>query len=307
MILTVTLNTALELTCRIPHLDVHGSHRVREVAERPAGRGVRVARLLAALGHPTTVTGFAGGRNGATLRELLAQQDGVTDAFVTTGGSTRRTLGIVDGTGDAATRFDELGPHITPTEWAAFRDTFATLLRDPDIEAVALCGSLPPGVPVGAYAQLVRDARGAGKTVLLDTAGEPLRRGLAARPDIVSASMQELAGITGSTEPLRAARGAQRRGAHAVAVSLGPDGVLVVAPEGLWYAASPPRRAEGPADDSTPAAGLLSGLTDDIGWPERLARAVALSAAAPAAGPIDERLYQELLPDVSVTEQSSTG
>lgn len=307
MILTVTLNPALELSCRVPHLDLHGVHRVPEMTERPAGRGVGAARLLAALGHPTTVTGFAGGRNGTTLRELLVQQDGVTDAFVTTGGSTRRTLAVVDGTGGAATRFDELGPHITPTEWAAFRDTFATLLTDPDTEAVALCGSLPPGVPVGAYAQLVRDARDAGKTVLLDTAGEPLRRGLAARPDIVSADLQELAAITGSTEPLRAARGAQRRGAHAIAVSLGADGVLVVAPEGLWYAASPPRRAEGPADGGCPAAGLLSGLTDGIGWPERLTRAVALSAAAPAAGAFDERLYQELLRDVHVTEQSSTG
>ena len=90
------------------------------------------------------------------------------------------------------------------------------------VEAVALCGSLPPGVPVGAYAQLIREAHGADVPVLLDTSGEPLRRGLAARPDLVKPNAVELAGITGTTDPLRAARAAQRRGAHAVGASLGP-------------------------------------------------------------------------------------
>lgn len=78
---------------------------------------------------------------------------------------------------------------------------------------MALCGSLPPGVPVGAYAQLVRAARAASVPVLLDSSGEPLRRGLAARPDIIKPNSDELAELTGSHEPLRATRDARRRGA----------------------------------------------------------------------------------------------
>lgn len=308
MILTVTLNPALELTYRVPRLDVHGTHRVRDTAQRPGGRGLATALVLSALGHRTTVTGFAGGRTGEALRALLATRDGVREAFVTVGGDTRGIVAVTDEATGGTTRFNELGPHITSTEWAAFRDAFTTLLHDPDTEAVALCGSLPPGVPVGAYAQLVRDSRTAGRTVLLDAGGEPLRRGLAARPDVVTPGIEELSGLTGSTEPLRAARGAQRRGAHAVAASLGADGLLVVAPDGLWHAVPPAWPAGTPAHaDGSATAGLLSGTVEGLGWPDRIARAVALSAANTPADGLDREVYEDLLPRVKVTEQNPTA
>ncbi|MCF6523123.1 1-phosphofructokinase family hexose kinase [Streptomyces sp. JJ36] len=311
MILTATLNTALDLTYRVPRLERHGSHRVREVAERPGGKGLNVARVLASLGHDTVVTGCTGRRTGEELRALLgAHGTGpgrITDALVTVGGSTRRTVAVVDeATGDT-TQFNEPGPHLLPEEWESFLAVYRDLLHDLRPDAVALCGSLPPGVPVGAYATLVREARTARVPVLLDTSGEPLRRGLAARPDLVKPNVRELAGITGTNEPLRAARAARRRGASAVAASLGPDGMLAVTPEHAWHAA-PPRRYPGNpagAGDSAVAA-LLSGLVEGLPWPERLAHAVALSAAtvrAPAAGEYDAELYAELLPRIAVTEQ----
>nr|WP_240969055.1 1-phosphofructokinase family hexose kinase [Streptomyces sp. HNM0575] len=302
--MTVTLNTALDLTYRVPRLDVHGSHQVREVVQRPGGKGLNVARVLAALGHDTVVTGFAGGLTGRELRELLADEGDITDELVPTRGSTRRTVGVVDEAGGASTQFNEPGPHISPEEWSAFRDAYARLLRERGAQAVALCGSLPPGVPVGAYAQLTREAHAAGVPVVLDTSGEPLRRGLAARPDLVKPNAGELAGITGTTEPLRAARAAQRRGAHSVAASLGPEGMLLVTPDGTWQA-GPPRSLTGNptgAGDSA-VAGLLSGLVEGLPWPDRLARAVALSAAtvrAPTAGEFDEEVHADLLSRVTV-------
>ena len=72
MILTVTLHTALDLTYRVRSLRPRASHRVTDVVERPGGKGVNVARVLAALGHEVTVTGFTGGATGATVRALLA-------------------------------------------------------------------------------------------------------------------------------------------------------------------------------------------------------------------------------------------
>jgi tagatose 6-phosphate kinase len=76
VILTVTLNTALDITYRVRSLRPHASHRVSEVTERPGGKGVNVARVLAALGHEVTVTGFAGGHTGAVLRSMLAEAPG---------------------------------------------------------------------------------------------------------------------------------------------------------------------------------------------------------------------------------------
>ncbi|MBT2478088.1 1-phosphofructokinase family hexose kinase [Streptomyces sp. ISL-94] len=304
MILTVTLNTALDVTYRVPRLLPHASHRVSAVAERPGGKGINVARVLAALGHEVTATGFAGGPAGALVRELLAQRSPeVVDALVPCAGSTRRTLAVVDEASGDTTQFNEPGPLITPAEWTRFLDRYESLLAGAG--AVALCGSLPPGVPVGAYAVLVRAARAAGVPVLLDTSGEALHRGVAARPEIIKPNAAELAELTGSREPLPATRDARRRGAHAVVTSLGPEGLLAATPEGTWQAA-PPRTLSGNptgAGDSA-VAGLLSALTEGLDWPERLARAVALSAAtvlAPAAGEFDPRTYEEVRGSVKVT------
>ncbi|BDM72885.1 sugar kinase [Streptomyces nigrescens] len=305
MILTVTLNAALDITYRVPRLRPHRTHRITEVSERPGGKGVNVARVLAALGHRTVATGFAGGGTGDALRALLAET-AVTDALVPVGGATRRTVAVVDGTTGDTTQLNEPGPTVSPAEWDTFLGTYRELLGE--ARAVALCGSLPPGVPVDVYARLTRAARTAGVPVLLDTSGEPLRRGLAARPDLAKPNADELAALTGSTEPLRAARDTRRRGAHAVAASLGPDGMLAVTADGSWQAAPPRRFAGNPtgAGDSA-VAGLLSGLVEDLPWPARLARAVALSAAtvrAPAAGEFDRATYEELRERVVVTDHS---
>lgn len=341
MILTVTLNTALDLTYGVPELVPHASHRVSEMSERPGGKGLNVARVLSALGHRTVVTGFAGGATGAVLRELLADlspqeptdpgagspdaphvpEPGtapaatapattaptpVTDALVTVAGNTRRTIAVVDrATGDT-TQLNEPGPLVTADEWAALLGRYEELLAGAD--AVALCGSLPPGIHVGAYAELVRSARTAGVPVLLDTSGEPLRRGIAARPDLIKPNADELAQLTGSREPMRATRDARRRGAHGVIASLGPDGMLAVTPDGIWQAAPPARVPGNPtgAGDSA-VAGLLSGLVEGLSWPDRLRRAVALSTAtvlSPTAGDFDRAAYEELLPRVGIEEHA---
>lgn len=305
MILTVTLNTALDITYRVPALVPHASHRVEEVTERPGGKGLNVARVLAALGHEAVVTGFAGGPSGEVLRALLAELAPV-DALVPVAGATRRTIAVADAATGDTTQLNEPGPLVTPAEWDAFLAAYGRLLDG--AEAVALCGSLPPGLPVGAYAQLVRQARGAKVPVLLDTSGEALRRGIAARPDLVKPNADELAQLTGAREPLRAARDARRRGAHTVVASLGADGLLAATPEGLWQAAPPAAVRGNPtgAGDSA-VAGLLSGLVEGLDWPGRLTRAVALSAAtvlAPAAGEFDPAVYEDMLGSVRVTEHA---
>ncbi|MFC9621058.1 1-phosphofructokinase family hexose kinase [Streptomyces sp. NPDC056930] len=325
MILTVTLNTALDLTYGVPELVPHASHRVSDMSERPGGKGLNVARVLSALGHETAVTGFAGGSTGTVLRELLAgpPQDAdtktgngatpaaapITDALVTVAGNTRRTIAVVDrATGDT-TQLNEPGPLVTADEWTALLGRYEELLTAAD--AVALCGSLPPGIHVGAYAELVRLARTAGVPVLLDTSGEPLRRGIAARPDLIKPNADELAQLTGSREPLRATRDARRRGAHGVVASLGPDGMLAVTPDGVWQASPPAKVLGNPtgAGDSA-VAGLLSGLVEGLSWPDRLRRAVALSTAtvlSPTAGDFDRAAYEELLPRVGIEEHTTAA
>jgi tagatose 6-phosphate kinase len=309
VILTVTLNTALDITYRVRSLRPHTSHRVTEVVERPGGKGLNVARLLAALGHEVAVTGFTGGATGRTVQDRLTRVPGLVDALVPVTGPTRRTIAVVDERSGDTTQLNEPGPTVTPAEWSAFQEAYEDLV--PSVAAVALCGSLPPGVPVGAYAGLIRTAKAAGVPVLLDTSGEALRRGVAARPDIVKPNIEELAELTGSHEPLRATQDARRRGARAVVASLGKEGLLAATPEGRWRA-TPPTPVHGNptgAGDSV-AAGLLSALIDRLPWPDRLTRAVALSAAtvlAPAAGEFDRAAYEDLLGRVTVTGEAGAA
>lgn len=141
MILTVTLNTALDITYRVRSLRPHASHRVSEVTERPGGKGVNVARVLAALGHEVTVTGFTGGATGRVVQERLASVPGVVDALVPITGATRRTIAVVDDRSGDTTQLNEPGPTVTPTEWSAFQEAYEHLLTS--ASAIALCGSLP--------------------------------------------------------------------------------------------------------------------------------------------------------------------
>ncbi|GGV77175.1 sugar kinase [Streptomyces griseoloalbus] len=309
MILTVTLNTALDITYRVPSLRPYASHRVSAVTERPGGKGVNVARVLAALGHEVTVTGFAGGTTGRILRDRLTEVPGVVDALVPVSGTTRRTVAVVDERSGGTTQLNEPGPTVAHAEWSAFQELYGDLLAS--VSAVALCGSLPPGVPVGAYAGLVRTARAAGVPVLLDTSGAALRRGVAGRPDILKPNAEELAELTGFHEPSRAAQDARRRGAGTVVASLGPEGLLAVSPEGRWRAAPPSRLRGNPtgAGDAV-VAGLLSALVEHRPWPDRLTRAAALSAAtvlSPTAGDFDRPAYERLLSGITVTGEASAA
>ncbi|WP_420076571.1 1-phosphofructokinase family hexose kinase [Streptomyces sp. JL3001] len=303
MILTVTLNTALDITYRVRALRPHASHRVSEVTERPGGKGLNVARVLAALGHEVTVTGFTGGATGRMVQERLTGVPGVVDALLPVSGSTRRTIAVVDERTGDTTQLNEPGPTVTPAEWSAFQEAYDDLVASASV--VALCGSLPPGVPVGAYAGLVRSAKAAEVPVLLDTSGEALRRGVAARPDIIKPNADELAELTGSHDPLRATQDARRRGARTVVASLGESGLLAQTPEGCWRATPPARLSGNPTGAGDAAvAGLLSGLVENLPWPDRLARAVALSAAAvrsATAGDFDRETYEKLMVQVSMT------
>ncbi|GAB2736773.1 1-phosphofructokinase family hexose kinase [Kitasatospora kifunensis] len=302
-ILTVTLNTALDLTYHVPGVRLHHSNRVAQVAARAGGKGINVARVLDRLGQHTLVTGLVGGPTGSAVRADLARPP-LAEALFTVRGETRRTVAVVDPIAADVTLFNEPGPRITATEWAAFTAHYARLL-DAGCRAVVLAGSVPPGLPSDAYGTLVALARQRGIPVLLDTAGPWLLPALAAGPDLVKPNADELHEATGLADPLAAAQALLARGAGAVVASLGAEGMLAVTPQGAWQAVPPERLAGNPtgAGDSAVAA-LSVGQVDFLPWPQRLAEAVALSAAtvlSPLAGSYDEAAYRSLLPRVRVT------
>ncbi|GAA0560761.1 1-phosphofructokinase family hexose kinase [Paractinoplanes ferrugineus] len=302
MIVTVTLNPALDLTYAVDALVPHGTHRVATVAERPGGKGLNVARVLHTLGEPVLATGLLGGATGTRVAALL-YDEGVPAGFVRIGGETRRTVAVVDGRD--ATGFWEPGPTVTPAEWALFLDEFHELLGPATV--VTLSGSLPPGVPLDAYATLVALAKQAGVPAVLDTSGPALRHGLLAAPALAKPNADELAALAPASRPAPAPPGGPATGsivaavrglaAGPVVVSRGAGGLLAVTPDEVWECAPPVPLDGNPtgAGDACVAA-LSRGLRDRTPWPELLADAVALSAAAvaaPVAGAFDPDVYRQ--------------
>ncbi|WP_441246974.1 1-phosphofructokinase family hexose kinase [Kitasatospora sp. McL0602] len=303
MILTVTLNAAVDVTYEVDRLVPNSSHPVGALHARAGGKGINVARVLHTLGTPVTVTGLVGGPTGRQLRVDLAES-GLRDELVSVDGDTRRTVTVVSREAGDATVFNERGPLIRPDEWADFTVRYRRLLRT--AEVVVLSGSLPPGLPPDAYGQLVRAAAEAGCRTILDASGPALLHALDAGPDIVKPNAAELHAVTGEPRPLLAARKLLARGTHAVAASLGPDGLCAVTPEGTWRARPPEQLTGNPtgAGDACVAA-LARGLTTADDWPTLLREAVALSAAAvlaPLAGAFDPQAHRRFRTAVLVEE-----
>jgi tagatose 6-phosphate kinase len=301
VILTVTLNAALDITHHLDRLRPHGSNRVRAVAERAGGKGVNVSRVLHALGHPTVVAGLAGGRTGQAIRAELATA-GLADWMLPIAGESRRTVAVVEENVGDTTILLEPGPVVTTAEWVRFLDHLNAML--PDAAAVVLSGSLPRGLPQDAYAQLLRLAHTRGVPAVLDADGAALRAALPAGPALIKPNADELTATTGLSDPVAAARALQAAGAGTVVASLGADGLIALTPQGSWCARSPERLTGNPtgAGDAAVAA-LTVGLVADTPWPDRLAEAVALSAAAvaaPLAGDFDPDVHRALRPRVDV-------
>jgi tagatose 6-phosphate kinase len=301
MILTVTLNAALDVTYRVPALVPGRTHRVTEVAERPGGKGLNVARVLHALGEPVVATGLVGGACGERIRSLLAAE-GVRDAFVAIAAESRRTVVVADGT--RATGLWEPGPTVRADEWSGFLRRFAALACVARV--VVLSGSLPPGVPADGYAVLVDLARSAGAQTVLDADGAALRHGLAAGPDLVKPNAEELAGLVGrpvsaanGIDPVKAVGEVRSLGAREAVASLGSAGLVAATADGVVRRAFLPEPVAGNptgAGDACVAA-LARGMIHRHPWPERLRDAVALSAAAvvaPVAGSVNLPDYRRL-------------
>ncbi|GAA4673743.1 1-phosphofructokinase family hexose kinase [Streptomyces chumphonensis] len=297
MILTVTLNAALDVTYLVDRLRPHTSHRVDTTHRRAGGKGVNVSRVLAALGRETVVTGLVGGPTGDLLRADLATA-GLRDELLTVAGESRRTLTVVSREDGDATVFNQPGPPVAPREWAAFRAHFTRLAGH--AEVVVLSGSVPPGLPADVYGRLLSTARAAGVPTVLDTGGTALRAALPARPDVVKPNAAELAAATGTpaTDTAAAVDTLRAAGARSVVASLGPAGLRAHTPDGAWRAVPPEHLGGNPtgAGDACVAA-LAAGLADGRPWPDVLRDAVALSAAAvvcPVAGDVDTTTYRRL-------------
>ena len=194
MIITVTLNAAIDKTLSVPNFALGRRHRAVEQASMAGGKGVNVARTLKALGQPVIATGVAGGSTGTRIIEQLTA-DAVLNDFVRIREESRTSTAVVDPTSGEQTEINERGPAVSEAELDLFVDKLLYLAK-----GAAMCvfsGSLPRGIEPSLYARLVEEVGRLGVTTVLDAEGEPLRLATRAEPTVVSPNEPEAEELVG--------------------------------------------------------------------------------------------------------------
>jgi 1-phosphofructokinase family hexose kinase len=194
LIVTVTLNAAIDRTLTVPNFAVGFRHKATHTLTLPGGRGVNVARVVKTLGQPVIVTGFAGGRTGDRIQADL-QREGILCDFVRIEAESRTSTAVLDPTSGTATEINEHGPEVTEAEMELMLEKLEYLARAADI--VVMAGSLPRSLEPTVYGSLIEEVRRQGIPVLFDSYGEALRQGIKARPDVVFANQIEAEMVIG--------------------------------------------------------------------------------------------------------------
>lgn len=220
MILTVTLNAALDRTLTVPNFEVGFRHRATDTLSLPGGKGVNVARTIKTLGQPVIASGFLGGRTGDRILADLTRE-GILCDFVRIEQESRTSTAVLDPAMNATTEINEYGPEISPREIELMYEKLDYLSKA--AEVVVLAGSLPRGVESGIYGSLLAFLHNLGSTTLFDTFGDSLRQGVKAGPDVVFPNQEEAEVIigyefTGDDDFLAAARGLRELGAGSVVI-----------------------------------------------------------------------------------------
>ncbi|HMY27307.1 MAG TPA: 1-phosphofructokinase family hexose kinase [Solirubrobacterales bacterium] len=225
MIISVTLNAAIDRTVAVPNLRLGHRHRSVETRTVPGGKGINVARALGLLGRPVIATGLVGGGNGDRVLKQLGEEGLLTD-FIRIAEETRFNLALVDPTTGEQTEVNERGPRVSPEELDSFIERLDYLASGASL--CVLAGSLPPGIDVEFYARLVETLRQAGLPVLLDSEGEAMSAGMRAGPDMITPNKMEAEELVGHEFDTRE----EMLDVLAELVDMGPAEAAITLPEG---------------------------------------------------------------------------
>ena len=308
MILTVTMNPSIDISYPLDELKIDTVNRVVDVTKTAGGKGLNVTRVLSEFGDPVAATGLVGGKLGEYLLENIGGD--VKKHFYTITGETRNCIAILHG--DNQTEILEKGPKIQEKEGQGFLEHFKELLNLVDV--VAISGSLPAGLPVDYYADLVQLANQAGKPVVLDCSGAALQAVLESdhKPTVIKPNNEELSQLLGRdvSENLEELKVVLQEplfeGIEWIIVSLGANGAFAKHGDTFYKVDIPKIQVVNPvgSGDST-VAGISSGLFHKESDHDLLKKANVLgmlNAQEKMTGHVNMSNYQTLFNQLTVKE-----
>lgn len=190
MVLTVTLNPAIDKILILDGFQLHKLHRLH-AAEKSmvaaGGKGVNIAQALVKMGDEVIASGFAGEHTGHLLCDSL-RQAGITTSFIFTQGATRTNIAILDRVNETLTEINDFGQHVPADDIQFFLENYERLLNR--VELVVIAGSLPKGIEPSVFSQLIGLAHEKGVKTLIHTSPEFAEIQLKDQPFLINPDMR---------------------------------------------------------------------------------------------------------------------
>lgn len=302
MILTITLNPAIDVRYEIDNFEVNGIFRGK-ASKTAGGKGLNVSRVLRFLEEEVEASGFLGGNSGDWISEKI-ESIGIKNSFIKTDVETRSCIAIL-GKG-TQTEILEPGEKISSNFIDKFLEFFKKNFQR--FEVICISGSVPQGIQQDIYKVLCEIA--SDKKVILDTSGKFLLKGIEGNPYLIKPNKEELEGmlereLTSFSDLLEGAKEIKKRGCKNLLVSLGKDGAIFIDEKNDVYKVNIPKVSiKNPvgSGDST-IAGFAYGLNQKKSIEEilKLAMACGISnAMMDETGTVDLDVISELLNKVKI-------
>lgn len=293
MILTITLNPAVDISYKLDLLAIDTVNRVEDVSKTAGGKGLNVARVLKQLGQDVAASGFLGGSLGSYIRSQV-NITGIHDYFIDIDEDTRNCIAVIHE--GKQTEILENGPTISGDETALFLEKFVEYVQK--VKIVTISGSLPKGLPTDFYVKLLEIADKYNTSVLLDTNGVLLISAITSpyKPYLIKPNEEEFADLLGvksisETQIIEALATPRFSDIPWIVVTRGAEGAIIKHAHTLYRAKAPKIEVVNPVGSGDSViAGFSSGFYRDLGVKETIKYGLAmgvLNALEEKTGHID--------------------
>jgi 1-phosphofructokinase family hexose kinase len=282
VIVTVTLNPAIDQTLVLDRFVAGDTLRVRSSRFDAGGKGINVSRVVRELGGQTVAMGFAPGGLGRYIEQTL-KSEGIECDFVHTKGETRTNITIMDETRHMQTILSDPGPETDERFVEQLLTKLRKRLKANDWLVVA--GSIPPPLSPDIYAEMISMARERWVHTVLDADGPALVAGVAAKPEMVKGNRRELERLLGrhlddEESTLEAAHILREMTIRTAVVTRGREGAVAECDEGSWRSLAPRVRAVSAVGSGD---AFLAGVVHSLSRGGRMEDALRLGVAAGTA------------------------
>lgn len=242
MIVTITMNPAVDKTTEVDALLPEKKLRCAEARVEAGGGGINVSKAIKKLGGSSLAIFPSGGLNGKLLESFLSES-GIDYKSIPIKGNTRESFTVDELRTHAQYRFVLPGPPLETEQIDAVFQILNSL--NPVPTYIIASGSLPPGAPENFFQQLAATAKKLGARCIIDSSGKPLELAVHEGVYLLKPNLSELCSLAGKAslelnQVDDAALEIINKGeCEVMVVSLGPSGALLVTRDGYEHIPAP--------------------------------------------------------------------